>query len=275
MVRDWASLFVSERQAQQAILAEADGVLAAIPPGVTGPELSFLARYKDIADLLSEGAARSSSSLQQQGLAGESSLAPGSDKARLAGALAVEMLAPRGGCRDGAAGAAALLDPTPPPPPRSWPHLLRLSVPALEATTAAAMAGAAAACAGGGDGDEEAAAFVTADQAHVLLARLQALTASEHRVGSVRGVRGRSLCLGRSTLASVPAPYGGEAGGREEEVSEIRRALAACLGATMMIQNAREAAPSGGVDGGGQGFDMLLGGRRLPAEALIAPRVAV
>ena len=165
------------------------------------------------------------------------------------------------------------------PPPRSWAHLLRLSVPALEATAAAAMAGAGAAVPM--EEDEEA-VVVTAAQVHALLAKLQALVASENRVGSVCGVGRRSSS--RSTLASAPAPYGfgGEGGGQEKVVSKIRRALASCLGATMMIQNAQAAAPSGAVGGRRQGLAsgrrsemLLLGNKRLPAEALIAPRVAV
>lgn len=259
-------VFHLSHKAHQAVLAEADGVLAAIPPGIAGPELSFLQSYKEIADLLSVGGG------------------PGG-KARLAGALAVKMLGSRDGYHEdaitdgGAPARAAFSDPT--PPPRSWAHLLRLSIPALEATAAAAMKTRAAATQE--EEEEEEAVAVTAAQVHALLAKLQALVASESRVGSVCGVRGRSSS--RSTLASAPAPYGfcgGGERGQEEEVSKIRRALATCLGATMMIQNAQEAAPpeaAGGRRqelGSGRRSEMrLLGKKRLPAEALIAPRVAV
>lgn len=272
------------QQAHQAVLDEADGVLAAIPPGIVGPELSFLERYKEIAELLSAEAAQSSSSslqLQQSGLGGGGgSLASGGPNARRAGALAVEMLAP---CDGEACAGVALSDSTPMlPPPRSWAHLLRLSVPALDATAAAAVGTAA---------EEEHTSPVTAAQVHVLLAKLQALVASEHRVGSVRGV---GHCSGggyssTSTLASAPAPYwfrGGRsstsARGDRAEVSEIRYALARCLGAAFMDQNAQEAAPPEDVGGRRQRLAggppsgmMLLGTKRLPAEALIAPRVAV
>lgn len=242
-------------KAQQAVLAEADGVLAAIPPGITGPELCFLESYKEIADLLSAVGERGG-------------------EARLAGALAVEMLAPRDGY-DGVA---------PTPPPRSWAHLLCLSVPALEATAAAAVAGAEGRAAVFRDEGQGEAVVVTAAQVHALLAKLQALAASENRVGSVCGVVGRSAT--RSTLASAPAPYGfcagGRGGGQQEEVLKIRRALATCLGATMMIQNAQEAAPSQAFGGRQQGLASgrrsemsLLGRKRLPAGALMAPRVAV
>lgn len=282
--------FGEQQQAHQAVLAEADGVLTAIPPGVAGPERSFLERYKDIADLLSVEAARSSSSQQQQlqqhqGFGGGGgSLASGGPNARRAGALAVEMLAPRGG--GDACAAAQLLGPTPPPPPRSWAHLLRLSVPALGATAAAA--GVAAAAAAGAEEEEEETTPVTAAQVHALLAKLQALVASEHRVGSVRGVgdRSRGRYSSRSTLASAPAPYGfrgggGGSGSGREEVSEIRSALASCLGAAMMAQNAQEASPPEDVGGrrqrlaGRPNERMVLGTKRLPAEALIAPRVVV
>lgn len=258
---------------------------------MAGPELSFLERYKEIAELISAEAARPSSSPQQlqqhrAGVrgGGRGSLASGGPNARRAGALAVELLAPRGG--DGCA-AAAISDPTPPlPPPRSWAHLLRLSVPALAATATAAEEE---------EGEmEEDAAPVTAAQVHALLAKLQALVASERRVGSVRGVGHRSWGCSSSrtsTLASAPAPYGfrgvggasggaSARGGGEEEVSEIRCALARCLGAAMMAQNAQEAAPPEDVGGrrqrlAGRPGMMLLGTNKLPAEALIAPRVAV
>lgn len=281
--------YPNKQQAHRAVLAEADGVLAAIPPGVAGPELSFLERYKEIAELLSVEAARPWSSswsqpLQHSGL-GESggSLASGGSNARRAGALAVEMLAPRGA---DTCAAAALSDPTPTlPPPRSWAHLLRISVPALEATANAVLGGAA-------EAEEEAeTAQVSAAQVHALLSKLQALVASEHRVGSVRGVRhdSRGRYSSTSTLASAPAPYGFRGGGglgasargEGEEVSGIRCALARCLSVAMMAQNAQDAAPFEDVSGRRQGMAgppsgvMLLGTKRLPAEALIAPRVAV
>eukprot|EP00903_Cladosiphon_okamuranus_P022095 g20317.t1 len=239
-------------EAQRAVLAEADGVLAAIPPGITGPELSFLESYKEVADLL---------------------LARGNANTRLAGALAVNMLAPCDGYNHEGApdGGHAALSAAPTPPPRTWAHLLRLSVPALEATAAAAMAVPM-------EEEGEEAITVTAAQVHTLLAKLQALVASETRVGSVCGVRRRSSS--GSTLASAPAPYGfcdGGGAGEKEEVSRIRRALAACLGATMAFQNAHEAAPPGRRQelASGRRSEMLLGSKRLPAEALIAPRVAV
>lgn len=245
------TVFLPRHKAQQAVLAEADGVLAAIPPGITGPELSFLKSYKEVADLLS---------------------ARGQAKARLAGALAVNMLAPPDGYHhEGATDGHAALSAAPTPPPRTWAHLLRLSVPALEATAAAAMAVSM-------EEEGEEAITVTEARVHALLAKLQALVASENRVGSVCGVGRRSSS--RSTLASAPAPYGfggGGGAGQEEEVSRIRRALAACLGATMMFQNAQEAAPPGRRQelASGRRSEMLLGNKRLPAEALIAPRVAV
>ncbi|CBN78178.1 expressed unknown protein [Ectocarpus siliculosus] len=229
------------QQAQQVVLAEADGVLAAVPPGVNGPELSFLGRYKEIADLLSAEAAGQPPPPHASGI-GSSSPAAVGPGARLAGALAVDMLAPRGSC-DGDA----------------------------------PVAGA------GADEGEEASAGVTVAQVHALLAKLQALVASEHRVGSVRGVWNRSRGgpgCGGGTLATAPAPYGFCSGGGSgvEQVSEIRRALAGCLGAAMMAQNAAEAAPEAVGSGrrrGGRGDFTLLGTRRLPAEALVDPRVAV
>ncbi|CAM9937308.1 unnamed protein product [Ectocarpus sp. 13 AM-2016] len=271
-------------QAQQVVLAEADGVLAAVPPGVNGPELFFLGRYKEIADLLSAEAAAQPPPPHASGT-GNSSPAAAGPGARLAGALAVDMLAPRGSCDGDAAvagGSEALSTPT--PPPRTWAHLLRLSVPALKAATdtAAAAATAGGSAAGAGEG-EEASAGVTVAQVHALLAKLQALVASEHRVGSVRGVWNRSRGgpgCGGGTLATAPAPYGFCSGGGSsvEQVSEIRRALAGCLGAAMMAQNTAEAAPEAVGSGrrrGGRGDFTLLGTRRLPAEALIDPRVAV
>ncbi|CAN0550140.1 unnamed protein product, partial [Ectocarpus sp. 12 AP-2014] len=225
----------SNIQAEQFVLAEADGVLAAVPPGVNGPELSFLGRYKEIADLLSAEAAAQPSPPHASGI-GSSSPAAAGPGARLAGALAVDMLAPRGSC-DGE-GSEALSTLT--PPPRTWAHLLRLSVPALKAATDAAAAAAAAAggSAAGADEGEEASAGVTVAQVHALLAKLQALVASEHRVGSVRGVWNRSRGgpgCGGGTLATAPAPYGFCSGGGSsvEQVSEIRRALAGCLGTAM------------------------------------------
>lgn len=271
-----------ERQAQHVVLAEADGVLAAVPPGVNGPELSFLGRYKEIADLLSAEAAAQPPPPHASGI-GSSWPAAAGPGARLAGALAVDMLAPRGSCDGDAAVAGdseALSTPT--PPPRTWAHLLRLSVPALIAATDAAAAAAGGSAAGADEG-EEASAGVTVAQVHALLAKLQALVASEHRVGSVRGVWNRSRAgpgCGGGTLAAAPAPYGFCSGGGSgvEQVSEIRRALAGCLGAAMMAQNAAEAAPEAVGSGrrrGGRGDFTLLGTRRLPAEALIDPRVAV
>ncbi|CAN0555224.1 unnamed protein product, partial [Ectocarpus sp. 12 AP-2014] len=237
--------------AQQVVLAEADGVLAAVPPGVNGPEFFFLGRYKEIADLLSAEAAAQPPPPHASGT-GSSSPAAAGPGARLAGALAVDMLAPRGSCDGDAAvagGSEALSTPT--PPSRTWAHLLRLSVPALKAATDAAAAAAAAAAAGGSaagaDEGEEASAGVTVAQVHALLAKLQTLVASEHRVGSVRGVWNRSRGgpgCGGGTLATAPAPYGFCSGGGSsvEQVSEIRRALAGCLGTAMMAQNAAEAA---------------------------------
>ncbi|CAM9479662.1 unnamed protein product [Ectocarpus sp. 4 AP-2014] len=269
-------------QAQQVVLAEADSVLAAVPPGVNGPELSFLGRYKEIADLLSAEAAAQPPPPHASGI-GSSSPAAAGPGARLAGALAVDMLAPRASCDGDAAvagGSEALSTPT--PPPRTWAHLLRLSVPALIAATDAAAAAAGGSAAGADEG-EEASAGVTVAQVHALLAKLQALVASEHRVGSVRGVWNRSRGgpgCGGGTLATAPAPYGfcSGRGSGVEQVSEIRRALAGCLSAAMMAQNAAEAAPEAVGSGrwrGGQGDFTLLGTRRLPAEALIDPRVAV
>ncbi|CAM9148054.1 unnamed protein product [Scytosiphon promiscuus] len=282
-------------EAQRAVLAEAEGVLAAITPGVTGPELSFLERYKDIADLLSAEAARSSPQQQQQqqqqglgSLRGSPPVDTVGPGARLAGAIAVDMLAPRGGSgggvRDAGGGAAegnAAASGIPEPPSRSWAHLLRLSVPALKATTTAATAAA------GEAEEEDAAVTVTAAQVHALLGKLQLLLASERRVGSVRGGWGGSSGRGgsrNSTLDSAPAPYGfrrnvgGGGGSGGDELLEVRRALANCLAATMMVQNAEEASP--GVVGRGRRRgdhdDLLsLGAKRLPAEALVAPRVAV
>lgn len=277
--------FSRKNQAQQAVLEEAEGVLAAIPPGVSGPELSFLERYKDIADLLSAEAARPSPQQQQQqglGSARASSLAESTGpNARLAGAITVDMLAPRGGS-GGGGDAAGMADSYPPEPPsRSWAHLLRLSVPALKATAAAVT----------GEVEEETAATsVTAAQVHVLLGKLQLLVASERRVGSVRGAwglsssrRGSSGSNSSSTLDSAPAPYGfrGSGGGGAsggEELLEVRRALANCLAATMMVQNAEKAAPEAAGQGrrrGGENDLLLLGAKRLPAEALVVPRVAV
>lgn len=270
---------LAKKQAQQAVLAEAEGVLAAIPPGVSGPELSFLERYKDIADLLSADAARPSP--HQQGL-GSVRGSPLSDSAgpgaRLAGAIAVDMLAPRdGGGGEGGDAEGDLAEGgvatscAPEPPSRSWAHLLRLSVPALKATSMAAA----------GEADEEQ-ATVTAAQVHALLAKLQLLVASERRVGSVRGAwaglsgGGGSRGSKSSTLDSAPAPYGfrrGDAGG--DELLEVRRALANCLAATMMVQNEEEAAPEAVRRRGGRTDLLLLGAKRLPAEALVAPRVAV
>lgn len=251
-------VFVLLEQAQQAVLAEAEGVLAAIPPGPAGPELSFLQRYKAIADTLLGDAEEG----EDQSM-GEDSLEP---RACLAGELAVDLLAPR----DGDAPGVVL---QPPPPTRAWAHLIRLAVPALRAQ--------AESFSGGGDGGGAGGAWlveglasgsaveapVSVQQVHGLLAKMQALVASESRVGSERPDR-------PSTLPSAPAPYGFRGGRRE--VSEIRHALVGCLGAAMMVQNAEETAPDGGGRGGWKAAAGGGGrGKRLPAGALIVPRVDV
>lgn len=209
-------------------------MLAAIPQGLTGLELSFLERYKEIADLLSAETEERSRSMEDS---------PG-PHARRAGALAIGMLA----TPDTNVSTAPQA-----PPSRSWAHLLRLALPTLRLI-------------GGGGGDEGDAAVMASIKArhvHVLLGKLQALVASEHRVGTESGG-------GPGTLSSAPAPYGFRGG--EEEVLEIRRALAGCLGATMMVQNASEAGSARRTDSVGSS---VWGSGRLPAEALIAPRVAV
>lgn len=193
----------------------------------------------------------------------EDSLEP---RACLAGELAVDLLAPRDGAgRDPHAPGVVL---QPPPPTRAWAHLIRLAVPALRAQAGSFSDGGA----GGGWQIEGLAsgsaveAPVSAQQVHALLAKMQALVASESRVGSERPDR-------PSTLPSAPAPYGFR-GGREE-VLEIRHALVGCLGAAMMVQNAEETAPDGVNRGGWKAPLAGGGGKRLPAGALIVPRVDV
>lgn len=254
-------VFALLEQAQQAVLAEAEGVLAAIPPGLAGPELSFLHRYKTIADiLLGDAEGRGGQSVE------EDSLGP---RACLAGELAVDLLAPRdSGAGRGPNDPAVTLQP---PPTRAWAHLIRLAVPALRT-----QAGKFSVGGGSGGGGWQGArspsgslveASVSAPQVHALLATLQALVASESRVGSERSDR-------PSTLGSAPAPYGFH-GGRQE-VLEVRLALVGCLGAAMMTQNAQETAPDGGGrDGWKAGVGSGAGGKRLPAGALIVPRVDV
>ena len=239
------------------MLAEAEGVLAAIPPGPAGPELSFLQRYKTIADTLLGDAEGGDQSME------EDSLEP---RACLAGELAVDLLAPRDGAgRDPNAPGVVLQ----PPPTRSWAHLIRLAVPALRAQ-AGSFSGDGI---GGGGWRVEGlqsgcvvGAPVSAQQVHALLAKMQALVASESRVGSERPDR-------PSALPSAPAPYGFH-GGRQE-VLEIRHALVGCLGAAMMAQNAEETSPDGGSRDGWQAAASGSGGKRLPARALIVPRVDV
>lgn len=218
------------------MLNEAEGVLAAIPQDFAGSELSFLERYKEIAELLL-------AETEERSLSMEDSPGP---HARRAGALAVDMLAPPSD--------SDISPPPQPPPSRSWAHLLRLALPTLREIGGG----------GGGGGRGGAAdAPITARQVHILMGNLQALVASEHRVGTEGGVR-------PSTLSSAPAPYGFRGG--KEEVLELRRALAGCLGATMMVQNALDAGSAGRMDSRG---GSTWGSERLPAEALIAPRVAV
>lgn len=253
-----SSLCCALQQAQQAALDEADGVLAAIPPGLSGPELSFLQRYKNIANFIfKETKTQSQQEPQQEDI---EDFSPG-PHARLAGALAVEMLAP---CENPRKPVDANGVHLPPPPPRSWGHLLRLALPALRATTADVQMNSSS------GGESDAAVTITAGQVHALLAKLQALVASEHRVGSKGGASDR-----RSTLPSAPPLYrfGGGGDDGDDVVREVRVALAQCLGATMVVQNSKEMrAPT---TSRGQARRTARGSKRLPAEALIAPRVAV
>lgn len=247
------------KEVAQAALDEAEGVLAAIPPEISGPELFFLARYKDIADnLMAESEARR----RQRRNAPTTALERGPG-ARAAGFLAVKLLAPPVAA-DNSSGSSAVSASSqassPPPPPRTWAHLLRLALPALKAS------GEAAADGQGADGEVD---VVTAPQVHALLGKMQVLAASEHRVGSTGGgASGRP-----STLSRAPKPYGFH-GGREE-VLEIRKALANCLSGAIMVQNAlggrarRVAAVSATGHSGGASR------RKVPAETLIGPRVSV
>lgn len=211
-------------------------------------------RYKDIADLLYAQAEERSQSMDDSR----------GHHARLAGTLAVDALAPRDDTVNlvptSPASAAASSPILHPAPSRSWGHLLRLALPALKASVAAVEGGS-----GGAPGallESDVGPTVTAPQVHALLAKVQALVASDYRVGCQGGNRA-------STLSSAPAPYGFRGG--KEELLEIRRALASCLATAMIVQNAEERAP----EGKGTGEEGAWGAERLPAAALIAPRVAV
>lgn len=181
-----------------------------------------------------------------------------------AGNLAVDLLAP---CGRGVAHPSEDTQQCYPPPPRSWPHLFRLALPALRASATAAAEG------GSSDGNVP---IITAPQVHVLLGKLQVLVASEHRVGgSVAWEReGRGQSELPSSYAACVAPYGFRSG--RDEVREIRKALASCLGAAMMVQNADLLSDTrrGGVGGNGRAI-VPSTRKRLPAEAMIAPRVSV
>lgn len=254
----WSCTKNKTTQKPKAVLAEAGGVLAAIPPGITGPELSFLERYKEIADLLMEEInARSRQTVaQNENNAGAPAAGP---HARAAGALAVNLLAPRIQT-DGDSSA---------PPPRSWAHLLRVALPALRESAAKALAG------GGGPDDADTSGIITASQIYALLAKMQKLSASEWRVGSGSGgeVNGDGGCGGVSSgfifATAAPKPYGFQ-GGREEVV-EIRKALADCLGGALMAQNARECSREGRGGTAGGRVDGAAGRKRLTADTLIAP----
>ena len=187
--------------------------------------------------------------------------------ARLAGFCAVEMLVPckhpcghPGGIAPGS-GCFGFM-PHPPPPPRTWAHLLRLALPVLEAppreeaNTENRAVGAEII----GHGAQD----IDLSKVHVLLARMQTLATSEHRVGTECG--GRTT----STLPAAPAPYGFRGG--EDEVLRIRTALASCLARAMMAKNREEVAP--GVDEGTRERKMS-DSERLPPGALITPRAAV
>lgn len=248
-----------ESQTQEAVVEEAEGVLAAIPEGVDGPELYFLKRYKAIADLLV---------VEERERLREAGGYP-TPHTYHAGICAVDMLAPPDG--DGGV-LAESTPPTPsaqlscPPPPRVWAHLLRLALPALSTPGATGVGSGGRPQPEGSTIKRGAEAAISTAQVHVLLSKLQALVASEYRVGSHAGNRS-------STLPSAPAPYGFR-GGREEML-EIRRALATCLATTMMNENARETVrvkrAAGTRERGGVSWET----KRLSAEALIAPRVAV
>lgn len=259
-------------QAAKAALDEAEGVLAAIPPGISGPELSFLERYKEIADKLMESDDRHHRHQRQNALL-QQQQAQDDAYTCAAGVLAVRLLtspppiaeiemSQNGSGRQDSAGGGGgntVIPAALPAPPRTWAHLLRLALPALRASAEAAEDISS-------EGDTDV-VIVTAPQVHALLGKLQTLVASEHRVGSGGGASGRP-----STLALAPEPYGFRGG--HEEILNIRRALARCLGGALMVQNAqggrgrRVAAAGGGRGGGGNR-------KRLPADALIVPRVSV
>lgn len=223
---------------------EAEAVLAAIPPGIAGPEVDFLASYKNIADcLMEEIAARSRA---------DSENSPGVH-AKSAGVLAVNLLAP---CREPGADSASLSSP----PSRTWAHLLRLAVPALEQRGKAALSqGSGVGC---GRGDEV--AKIALHQVHVLMAKLQKLEASSHRVGD-----------GARSGSASRRPYGFH-GGREDLV-EVRRALVNGLSGAMMLQNAQGRVSGGLGDGRAlhQGRAVIQQAPRLSAEGLLVPRIAV
>lgn len=224
---------------------EAEAVLAAIPPGIAGPEIDFLASYKDIADcLMEEIAARSRTDTGQS--AGV--------HAKSAGVLAVNLLAP---CKEpGADNATPLSSPR----SRTWAHLLRLAVPALEQRGKVPLRqGSGVGC---GGGDEV--AKIALHQVHVLMAKLQKLEASSHRVGD-DGARFGSTSR---------RPYGFH-GGREDLI-EVRRALVKGLSGAMMLQNAKGRVAGCVVDGRAtyQGRAVTQA-PRLSAEGLLVPRVGV
>lgn len=251
------------QEAQKSALFEAEGVLAAIPPRVTGAEVFFLERYLKIADLLiGDGETRPESMEEDSAVS----------CARAAGLLAIQLMAPRtavsgstgadGASRSTSLSARGRTTPHYPPPTRSWAHLLRLAVPALNSLGAAMDAGV-----GGNSGDSRAETSpVSLSQVHTLLAKLQRLEASQHRVGGERG----------SGFMAQPsrAVYGFH--DRREALLEVRRALVRGLSGAMMAQNAQERLAGPYPEGERSEKDKIVAPTNwLPVGILMSPRVPV
>lgn len=233
-------------QAQRAVVAEAEGVLAAVPQdteATKGPEFTFLEQYKDIAcHLLAESEAQGDDTYVFPGL-----------NARLAGFRAVDMLAPRERSEDSASsGSNGSSFHHNSPPPRVWAHLLYIALPVLESPPEEERFDLH---------DEQS---IELCQVHILLSKMQMLSTSEHRVGTEAGDRAAS------TLSVSPAPYGFLGG--KDDVLRVRAALARCLARTMKDHNREEA--SSVMSGGLRGRGASVASKRLSAEALILPRVA-
>lgn len=253
------------QEISRAALAEAGGVLAAIPSDVTGPEVAFLKRYKEIADLLMEEIESSSNRI-----GGE---LPGSS-ARTAGARAIDLLAPPTvpQTRDSALRVAVDTDAVTPlqrrsdlpvsPPPRSWGHLLWLAAPALHASANAAS------CRSGvsDDKSDPDMPIISISRIRVLMDKVERLAAGEYRVGSGAG--------GVSALSTEScAPYGFYFG--QQILQEIRQALSLALSGAMKVDNA-QGRPAA-IAWGGPTPERRVGANmvKLPAAILVAPRVSV